>query len=79
MSELHVATIGRVGCGAVSHVRSSEGGVRSDSRDSWDCFAAILDVEVFSFGSVINILSVAETLEGRGDTRLRPLQDVGGM
>lgn len=30
LSELQVATMGRVGCGAVSHVRSSDGGVRSD-------------------------------------------------
>ena len=30
LSELQVATIGRVGCGAVSQVRSWEGGVRSD-------------------------------------------------
>ena len=30
MSELHVAKIGRVGCGAVCHVRSTDGGVRSD-------------------------------------------------
>lgn len=32
LSELQVATIGRVGCGAVSQVRSREGGVRSERR-----------------------------------------------
>ena len=30
LSELQVATMGRVGCGAVSQVRSWEGGNRSD-------------------------------------------------
>jgi hypothetical protein len=32
LSELQVATMGRVGCGAVSHARSREGGVRSERR-----------------------------------------------
>ena len=32
MSELQVATMGRVGWGAVSQVRSREGGVRSERR-----------------------------------------------
>lgn len=32
LSELQVATMGSVGCGAVSHVRSSDGGVSSDNR-----------------------------------------------
>jgi hypothetical protein len=30
LSELQVATIGRVGCGAVSQVRSRDGGVKSE-------------------------------------------------
>lgn len=30
MSELQVATMGRVGCGAVSQVRSRDGGVKSE-------------------------------------------------
>lgn len=30
LSELQVATMGSVGCGAVSQVRSWEGGIRSD-------------------------------------------------
>lgn len=34
LSELQVATMGRVGCGAVSHARSREGGVRSERRVS---------------------------------------------
>lgn len=47
LSELQVATIGRVGCGAVSHVRSSDGGVRSDSREicglaMTGCFVCVL-------------------------------------
>lgn len=33
LSELQVATIGRVGCGAVNHVRSRDAGVRSDRRE----------------------------------------------
>ena len=32
LSEEHVATRGRFGCGAVSHARASEGGVRGESR-----------------------------------------------
>jgi hypothetical protein len=34
LSELQVATIGSVGCGAESHARSREGGVRSERRES---------------------------------------------
>jgi hypothetical protein len=33
LSELQVATMGRVGCGAESHARSREGGVRSERRE----------------------------------------------
>lgn len=54
LSELHVATIGSVGCGAVSHVRSSEGGVRSDRREM--CGSAIVrGLEVGDGGEISGV------------------------
>lgn len=42
MSELHAATIGILGCGAVNHIRSMEGGVKSDRKNMPAVFAAIM-------------------------------------
>lgn len=47
LSELHVATSGRVGCGAESQVRSREGGVRSERKRSGEI--AMLIGEFTSF------------------------------
>ena len=54
LSELQVATIGRVGCGAVSQVRSWEGGVRSDR-----CV-------IVNFGDIIMFLGELKGLKGLG-------------
>jgi hypothetical protein len=77
LSELQVATMGRVGCGAESHARSREGGVRSERRERVGGAIVGIFCEAGGIRSCCRLVVEGEEFEGEAG-RVKDV-DVGWM